>query len=715
MRYDILIGILIFYPMIGALISYLVGLKWKSARNLVANFITISEFALTAFVVLSGYGMVSRFVGSLTSDASVSVSPVVMGTFMNFELVLPEICGMGLHFTLDGFRCIYALVVAFMWMMVTLLCPEYSAKHHNRNRFYAFLLLTQGATMGVFLSTDFFTTFVFFEIMSLTSYVWVAQEEKPEALKAAETYLGISVIGGMVMLMGIFMLYNSLGTVAFAELTNGIMFGFGSLTELPGQVIAAGICILFGFAVKAGAFPVHIWLPKAHPVAPAPASALLSGVLTKTGIFGIIVVTVQIFQYTEWFGYMLLAIAVVTMLMGALLALFSVDLKRVLACSSLSQIGFILTGVAVLAVSHGENTLAARGSLIYMVNHSILKLVLFMAAGVVYMNTHKLNLNEIRGFGRKKPLLNVAFLLGVLGISGIPFFNGYVGKTLIHEGMLEVSSIPAFVEMLYLLAGGCTLAYMLKLYICIFIEKNNDEEKQANYDAKKKYMNFGSGFALLGSAVVIPAIGMIPNTTADFIMDLGQNIFNVGLLGHGVHYFAFHNMKGSLISIAIGVILYYALVRVCLMNKNAEGKEEYADLWPKWLDLENLVYRPIFIRFIPFICGVVCRVLDSLVDFFVVGLRKTVYRDSALPHELPEGNPVTHVAAVIVEKIVWLLNKTFFRKKPIRKSFEHIFAVRWEELAENNQIIGRSLSYGLILFCMGLVLTIAYLMWVILK
>ena len=200
--------------------------------------------------------------------------------------------------------------------------------------------------------------------------------------------------------------------------------------------------------------------------------------------------TVQIFQYTEWFGYMLLAIAVVTMLMGALLALFSVDLKRVLACSSLSQIGFILTGVAVLAVSHGENTLAARGSLIYMVNHSILKLVLFMAAGVVYMNTHKLNLNEIRGFGRKKPLLNVAFLLGVLGISGIPFFNGYVGKTLIHEGMLEVSSIPAFVEMLYLLAGGCTLAYMLKLYICIFIEKNNDEEKQATYDAKKKYMNF---------------------------------------------------------------------------------------------------------------------------------------------------------------------------------------------------------------------------------
>lgn len=714
MRYDILIAILIFFPMMGALISYLVGLKSKTARNLVANLVTIGEFALTAFTVLSAYGLVNLFVSSLAAENQ-TISPVVMGTFMDFQLDLPEICGMGLHFTLDGFRCVYALVVSFMWMMVTILCPEYFAKHHNRNRFYAFLLLTLGATMGVFLSTDFFTTFVFFEIMSLTSYVWVAQEEKPEALRAAETYLGISIIGGMVMLMGIFMLWDSIGTVTFSVIAQEIMFEYGTVTELPGQVIAAGICILFGFAVKAGAFPVHIWLPKAHPVAPAPASALLSGVLTKTGIFGILVVTLQIFRYTDWFGYVLLIVAVVTMLLGAVLALFSIDLKRVLACSSLSQIGFIMTGIAVLAVSQGENILAARGALIYMVNHSILKLVLFMAAGVVYMNTHKLDLNEIRGFGRKKPLLNAVFLLGVLGISGVPFFNGYVGKTLIHEGLLEISSIPAFVEMLFLLAGGCTLAYMLKLYICIFIEKNNDEARQAEFDAKRKYMNFGSGFALVGSALVIPVIGLVPNVTADFIMDFGQNLFSVGLLDHKVHYFAFHNMKGTLVSVIIGAILYYALVRICLMGKNAEGKEDYMNYWPKWLDLENLIYRPVFIEFIPFICGIICRVLDCVVDAPVVLLRKTVYKDSPLPHELPEGNPFTHAAAVIADKVVWVLNKTICKKKPIRKSFEHIFAVRWEEQAENNQIIVRSLSYGLILFCLGLVLTIIYLMWVILK
>lgn len=711
MTSNIWIAVLVFYPMVGALVSYLVGKTSKKARDIVANFITISEFAMTLLVVLAQCAAVVSMMGE--DIISSGFTSLAIGTFLKVDLTIPAVCGLGLHFAIDGFRSVYALVVAFMWMMVTLLSPEYFQKYKNRNRFYAFLLITLGATMGVFLSTDFYTTFLFFEIMSLTSYVWVAHEEKKEAMRAAETYLGISVIGGMVMLMGIFLLWNALGTVTFSEIYMAIKMS--SMYGLSGQLIAAGICIFFGFAVKAGAFPVHIWLPKAHPVAPAPASALLSGVLTKTGIFGIAIITLQLFQYTEWFGYMLLAIAVLTMLIGAILAIFSVDLKRVLACSSLSQIGFILTGLAAVAVSGGENVLAARGTFIYMVNHSLLKLVLFMSAGVVYMNIHKLDLNSIRGFGRKKPLLHAAFLLGVLGISGIPFFNGYVGKTLIHEGILEVAGIPGYVEALFLFAGGCTLAYMLKLYICIFIEKNNDAALQAEYDAKKKYMNVGSGFALLASAVLIPIIGVVPNLTADFIMDMGQQFFKVGILQHDVHYFAFHNMKGSLVSIAVGCLLYYALVRVWLTEKKEDGTVIYKNVWPAWLDLENLIYRPVFIRFLPFLCGIICRVLDSLVDFFVVLMRKTLYKDSPLPHELPEGNTITHAATVFADGIVWVLNSTFCKKKPIRKSFEHTFAVRWEELSENNQIIKRSLSYGLILFCVGLVLTVFYLLWVVLK
>lgn len=700
---------LIFFPMLGALVCYLVGKKSKKIRDILANAVTIIEFGSVVFFVVYLLGMMISYYKSFNMPLSIAEIGANLDVL---ETDIPLICGFGLKLKFDGFRAVYAIVVAFMWMMVTLLCPEYFVKYRNRNRFYAFLLVTLGATMGVFLSRDFYTTFIFFEVMSLTSYVWVAHDEKKESLRAAETYLGISILGGLVMLMGIFMLYDALGTTEFSGVIRTINESYLH-GVLNGEIIAAGICIAFGFAVKAGAFPVHIWLPKAHPVAPAPASALLSGVLTKTGIFGIIVVTIKIFADVKGYAYTLMAIAVATMLLGAILAIFSTNLKKVLACSSLSQIGFILTGVAVYALSGLKSDFAARGAFIYMVNHSLLKLVLFMAAGVIFMNIHKLELEDIKGFGRKKPLLNAVFLCGVLGISGIPLFNGYIGKTLIHEAIVEVAGVPSYVEPCFLLAGGCTLCYMLKLYICIFVEKNNDDELQAKYDEMTKYWKLPSKIALVGSAIMLPIIGVVPNTTAKTIMDIGQSFFNI-THAEPIEFFALHNMKGSIISIFIGLLLYVGIVKVLLTAKEGE-KDVYKDYWPKWLDLENLIYRPVIVKFLPFIFGIICRVLDSLVDGSVVLLRKTFYRDRELPYEKPEGNPITNGLAAICSFVVKVINK-FFRKNktPITVDFEHKFAMKWTKESENKQIIERSLSYGLLLFCTGLVLTVGYLLYVVL-
>ncbi|MCQ2544158.1 MAG: sodium:proton antiporter [Lachnospiraceae bacterium] len=708
---NIFVASLVFYPMLGALISYLIGKKSKKVRDVFACVLVVTEFIAVIACSVNAFNY-ARIISMVSNSVIPGESLIARYAYvLDFKYMLPEICGLGLNFSVDGFRIVYALIVAFMWMMTTLLSPEYFAKYRNRNRFYTFLLLTEGATMGVFLSSDFYTTFIFFEIMSLTSYVWVVHDEKKASLRAGETYLGISVLGGLVMLMGIFMLYAATGTVAFNEIPSAIKALMVD-GNMPATIIAAGICMIFGFAVKAGAFPVHIWLPKAHPVAPAPASALLSGVLTKTGIFGITVITLKIFAEVDAFGYVLVAIAVATMLLGAVMAIFSTNLKKVLACSSLSQIGFILTGIACLAISGGESELAARGAFIYMVNHSILKLVLFMSAGVIFMNLHKLELEDIKGFGRKKPLLNIIFALGVVGIAGVPFFNGYVGKTLIHEAIVEVHGVPGYVEPCFLLAGGFTLAYMLKLYICIFWEKNNNLELQAKFDGMKKYMNIASGFALIGSVVIIPIIGIVPNITADAIMDIGQRFY--GIVGEEkLHYFAFHNMKGSLISIAIGLTLYFVLARWLLRGKDANGKKCYKDYWPAWLDLENVVYRPVLIKFIPFISGIICRVLDSLVDGFVVLLRKTIYVERKLPYERPEGNMITHYYAVVVGFIVKILNATFLRNKPVNVDFEHKFALINMAGRENGKMLERTLSYGLLLFCIGLVITVTYLLLVV--
>ncbi len=688
--YEMILGLLIFFPFLAGLICYGVGRKYETVRDYLADGVVILEFVLMLVLAF-------QFAGAMYGQTDVWNSGAL-------TLSIKEVCGFGLHFVLDGFRLIYGIVAAFMWMMTTMLSREYLNHHENRNRFYLFLLLTLGATMGVFLSADLYTTFIFFEIMSLTSYVWVAQEENDASLRAAGTYLAVAVIGGLVMLMGIFLVYHELGTVAIDEL-----HAAAKNCDAPQVLYAAGICMLVGFGAKAGAFPLHIWLPKAHPVAPAPASALLSGILTKTGIYGMLLLTANLFLHDGFWGSILLMLGVVTMFGGALLAVFSIDLKRTLACSSMSQIGFIMIGIGMQGLLGEENALAVHGTLLHMVNHSAIKLVLFMAAGVIFMNTHALDLNEIRGFGRKKPLLAGIFLIGALAIAGIPMFGGYVSKTLLHESIVEFGggSLMKAVEYIFLFSGGLTVAYMTKLFVAVFVEKNEDEKVQLRFDGQKKYMNGQSTFALIGSVLALLVWGGFPHGIMDRAAELGQGFMRLREFGEEVSYFSLKNLSGAAISIAIGALVYVFVIRMLLMER--KGQKRYLDRWPAWLDLENLIYRPLLLRFLPFVCGLVCRVLDCLVDAVTVGLRKTVYKDSPLPHELTEGSRFTLMAGCFLNWMRDIGNRTWSRKNPIQRDYVHVLAVRRMERRENHAVIERSMSFALLLLCIGLAMTLFYL------
>lgn len=657
-------------------------------------------------------GNLRDFLAMATGVAEFALVCVLASRGMGSEWRVPEICGMGIGFCMDGFRGAYGIVASFMWMMTLLFSREYLGHEKHLGRYYFFQLVTLSATLGVFLSSDLFTTFIFFEIMSFTSYVWVVQEETKGAIRAAETYLGVAVIGGMVLLMGLFLLYASLGTLELSELLPA-----AAACENKRLLYVAGACALFGFGAKAGAFPLHIWLPKAHPVAPAPASALLSGILTKAGVFGILAVSCNIFLHDMRWGLLLLSLGLCTMFGGALLAVFSVDLKRTLACSSMSQIGFILTGIGMQGILGEENALAVRGTLLHMINHSLIKLVLFMIAGVVVMNIHKLNLNEIRGFGRKKPFLNCCFLAGALGISGIPLFNGYVSKTLLHEAIVEGveihESLFGFLkasEWIFLVSGGMTLAYMTKLYIAVFVEENADKSEQKRFDGMKKYISPLGMFAIGASTAILPILGFLPNLVTDRIADLGHGFMHFEGGSHTVSYFSFANLKGGLISIAIGIALY--LVIRAFLTGGRDGKRVYLDLWPKWLDMEELLYRPLLLSVFPFLARVACRILDSLVDGLVLLLRKTVFRERGIPHELPEGTEFTHLMGAFLDRLRGMKRRLLRQPLPEREvSYEHKLAVRHEKFVETNTIIQRSLSFGLLLFYVGLMFTLIYLLY----
>ena len=616
---------------------------------------------------------------------------------MTYEIL--NLCGQGLFLKLDGFRLVYCCIALFMWSISLLFSKEYFAHYSHKVRYYSFLLITMFATLGVFLSADLFTLFIFFELMSLSSYVWVAQEETEEALTIGVMYLAVAVIGGMVLLMGLFLLNQAVGTLKIDELYQAVSKVWG---EKSGQIYTAGFLMLFGFGAKAGMFPMHFWLPKAHPVAPAPASALLSGILTKCGVFGILILTAEIFVHDLTWGSVILILGVITMVVGAVLAVFSINLKRTLACSSVSQIGFILVGVGMQCFLGEENALAVRGTFLHMINHSLIKLLLFNAAGVVYMNLHALDFNAVRGFGRKKPFLMAAFMMGALGIGGIPMWNGYVSKTLLHESIVEYihhlqhlgESVAIFqaIEWTFLISGGLTVAYMLKLFVCLFIEKH--PQKQQAYDEKKDYMSLLSKIVIGIAAMVLPILGMFPGLTMDRLADASMHFMRSGHLHHQVHYFTWVNLKGGLISIAIGVFVYFVMIRKVLIKG---GK--YVDLWPKKVDMEQLFTKAVWI-FLS-ILGKTAKVMDGI---FNEWLRTEVI--------LAVLNAIVKIPEKLPEVVVRSLKITVYRERTERPEMEltNKLHAQYDRKVDTIRLIGSSLSFGLLLACIGLIMTIVYLL-----
>ena len=730
--------------MVASIISYLIGRKNKKARDYFANFVTIVEFLVAAaaifFVMSHGGGHGHDAHGH---DAHGVVAQSIYFTLMPFGHER-------LYFQMDGFRYIYGVITTFMWMCTTIFSREYFAHYRNRNRYYLFMLMTEGATVAVFLSGDVLTLFTFFEVMAFTSYVMVIHDEKAGAQRASETYTYLNVFGGLVTLMGIFLLYRTIGTLEIDKIKDAC----AAVTDRKMLYWAAATMIV-GFGGKSGMFPLHVWLPKAHPVAPAPASALLSGVLTKTGVYGIIIISCHML-FGDWaWGCVLLGIAVITMFGGAFLALFSVDLKRTLACSSMSQIGFILTAISMQCVLMSQEITqefhfyAVQGAILHMMNHSLIKLCLFMAAGVVYMNLHKLNLNDVRGFGYRKPLLKFIFGMGVLAIIGMPFWSGYISKTLIHESIVErifmyhdrefAAQMFRIVEAIFTLTGGLTTAYMTKIYIAVFWEEN--PYHQADMDASNgTYMNKVSAAVLTLCSLILPFFGMTFYNTMIPISNFGAGFMNLTGHPHVVPFLEWACIKGAVASLAIGAIVYILIVRVLLMAKDENGNKVYINAWPSLIDIEDYVYRPIVTKLLPFIGAFVTRSLGSIVEvigkigyniywafakFYIprkpnahrfIENMKTAYANSGLQtwDKSDEQRPITPLERVPVLSDFEDLASEGYKVPFISNLFDR-FANNYgddpEDKSNNlNTLLRQTMSYGLIVFLVGVMIVFAYVL-----
>nr|MCR5311901.1 sodium:proton antiporter [Lachnospiraceae bacterium] len=334
---------------------------------------------------------------------------------------------------------------------------------------------------------------------------------------------------------------------------------------------------------------------------------------------------------------------------------------------------------------------AILGTVLHMANHTLVKLVVFLTAGVVYQNCHELNLNKIKGFGRKKPLLAIPFLLGGMSLAGIPGFPGYLSKSILHESLLEglseaglSSGAVALSEWTFIISGGATLCYMAKLFFCLFIEKPV-AGAGSSVEATKDYAAVTQKAVLL-----VPAVSLI---TAGLFL----SVKNFGTL------YEFEVLKGGLTSVAIGALLFTLI----MLTLNRGG--EYSDKWPKWLDLEEKIYRPLLLTVLPLTIGLFARIMDRITDRLALLLRKTVFRDAPIKPERVEGTVFTRFVGHGMDVIVAKLKG----KSEVEPEYETRLALRAMEQKENNLVTMRSLSYGLMLACLGIFVMLGFILYLV--
>ncbi|WP_409969557.1 proton-conducting transporter membrane subunit [Bengtsoniella intestinalis] len=574
---------------------------------------------------------------------------------------LPIFGGNGIGFTAGSLGGVYAVVATVLWLVSAIVSADYFPHNSaNLRRYYAALLFTYGATLGVFLATDLFTLFACFELMSFASYLWVIHGQNNATTVAGESYLTFAVCGGLTMLFGLGMLYVQCPDLTIATLSQNFP------TPTP-WVILAAFLLFIGFAIKAGVFFLHDWLPLAYTAAPSPATALLTGVLSKLGIYGIIIVAVKLVPASTAFTYFLLVLALCNMLGGAVFAFLSGDLKQTLSFSSISQIGFILWGIAMTNLLGHHGAIAVYGTIFYMISHSLAKILLFSITAIVEQTCHTTNLNAIMGFGTDKPWLKVTFAIGGLSLAGVPLLSGYVSKTLLHEAMSEYIALNApplaftLAEWGFLVAGGFTLAYMSKLFVCLFV-KNGLRQTPLLIATTKPVKT-----ALCAIAVLLVVLGVSGNVLFAAIGDYCCDFFAAEPLG-AVSYFSLTNLLGSATSITIGVLVY---VFGSYLFPQKDGVL-YRDLLPH-LSFQDLVYKPVY-QLLVFISAIFLRLLDILVDGLSVVFQYLWFHEAKIPPTFFHGEGP--------------------KKSSLRTQFH----------------LSYSLAYSLLMFGLGFLFTIIYLL-----
>ncbi len=402
----------------------------------IAGFIATAVSASSFFLILS---MANTVASSLNSGQGslASVYPWISPVNISFGLLI------------DTVSFPIGLIIAFVSTLSCLYSVRYMDREANQAGYYANLLIFMTGMIGVVFSSNLIQFYLFWELMLIPSSLLIARWGKSRRrLRIALKYFIFTHIGALLMLLGILSIFSYTMTFDLVELPSKLT------TIPPNMTMMIFILLLLGFLVKMAAFPLHTWLPDTYSAAPIPVTAMLSGAMAKCGAYGIARILLPIFtqrmiQFSDW----IMIIGIITMLYGGLITFAQTDFNRMLAYSSMSQMGYIIFGFGT------ATTLGIMGSLLHIANHAVSKSLLFLCAGTITQQTGTRDIRRLSGLMSRMPATGFAFLIGALSLAGIPPLNGFWSEWMIFGGGL--SSGKTILTFLGVAAAMITPSYFI--------------------------------------------------------------------------------------------------------------------------------------------------------------------------------------------------------------------------------------------------------------
>lgn len=502
-----------------------------------ANFLDYHHFPIYSIMVLflGAFLIVlfgkNKFMRNLIAFLAVSASlacivalvkPVMIdGEIIAYWMGNRAVAGgyaIGIALEVDALSLFFALLISTAVFVSGVYSLQYMEHDNNVPEYYTLFLMLSGGVIGLVLSGDIFNMFIMVEILTFAAVALTAFRNKAHgALEAAFKYLVVGCIGSTCILVGVIMLYAQAHTLNFAQLSAVIPGNMNNATKL------AFALLFVGFGTKAFIVPFHPLAADAHGAAPASISVLISGVLTKSGIYGLIRLTYFLFQTMNLgtFQFLLVFIGSVSMFVCVTMALAQHDFKRLLAFHSISQIGYVLAAVGLCT------GLGFSAGLYHAMNHTLFKGLLFLCAGAVLHQTGTTNLDELGGLSKKMPWTCGLFLVGAFSISGLPPFNGFASKWMVYQAAYQKASETGnigflFVTLIALVTSVLTLASFVKVSQSVFFGR-----LPAKYENVKEVKG-GMIFAMCLFAILCVVTGLFPSAVTKYLTEpAARAVFSV--------------------------------------------------------------------------------------------------------------------------------------------------------------------------------------------